>query len=132
MKKTFAAIFILLISACGNSYKNDINVSEAKSMSEELLVKIQEQNYDVIRQYYSDNFFVEVSEDQWKKNLMMINDNIGEINRFELSNSEITYGSEPFVALTYIVDRGKTPEIHEFSITKENGTLKIFGHKIKL
>lgn len=125
-------IMIFLYSLTSCLHRNSIY--KAKIITDELLLDIKNYNYLNISKYYTDSFYNNITNEQWKNELKKINSELGPIMSYELIADEIENRIEyrVLIILVYKVKHTLHFSEHKFTLILENDNYKIIGHNIKL
>ncbi len=136
--KTMIALGLILafVTGCGLSSFTDPK-DDAESTMAEVFELIQVRDYESTLNYYSQNFFGVVSEEEWIGLLEHVNEKLGDLESYELLNWNVEKKLGPatgtFVQLVYRTQYSRYDAQEEIVFQKGviGSDLKIVGHHIK-
>ncbi len=123
-------LLLLLLTACTQSLK----VEDAVKVSDQSLKDMKDENYDHFLSYYSNDFFVKTPLAEWIAIQKQAKEQFGVIQNYELLNFNVVHkdGEQDKIELEYKVIHTNRNSKQLFTIVKEDGKYKIWGHHIKI
>ena len=129
-------LILAFFTGCGLSSFTDPK-DDAESTMAKVFELIQMRDYESTLNYYSQNFFGAVSEEEWIGLLEHVNEKLGDLESFELLNWNVEKKMGPatgtYVQLVYRTQYSRYEAQEEIVFQKEvrGPDLKIVGHHIK-
>ena len=131
MRNVTFIFIILLLSACSAT---TLDMSKAKSCSQNFLNALKENNFEEAEKYYSiDDYSSDISGTRSEK-LEELANSIGKVVSYSVIDSAYVENKEdntPGIVLTYKVENEKINSKQIFTIQKEDGEYRIVSIDVK-
>ncbi|MBL0342210.1 MAG: hypothetical protein IPP71_15650 [Bacteroidetes bacterium] len=130
MKNLIYLFLSILIVSCA---AKPMDVNEAKRVVEELIVKIDQEDFAAVEQLYSTEFNASEPMETKKEKLLQLKRALGKLKNMEFISSEnvAEFGQPAKVILEYKVFHSKITSIETFSVVENEGGYKIGSHLVK-
>lgn len=129
--------FILLITLTilfGCSRNNETDFSNGIKISNDILEKLKDEDFQNISIYYTSDFYNNITENEWIEDLKKLNALFGKMNSYQLTDASFITDNElgNKIISTYEVKYDSLIILHNFTVEIENENYKIKGHNIKI
>ncbi len=130
MKKLIILIFTISIISCA---QQPMDVQEAKTVVEELILKTDQEDFDAVEKLYSSDFNASEPMEAKKAKLLQLKKALGKVKNLELISSEnvAEFGQPAKVILVYKVFHSKITSIETFSVVEDEGGYKVASYLVK-
>jgi hypothetical protein len=130
MKRIFYCLFLLMIISCK---EKPMDVDEAKRVVEELILKIDAEDFNTVETLYTPEFNASEPMEAKKVKLLQLKKVLGAVKNMEFVKSEnvAEFGQPSKVILEYKIYHTKITSIETFSVIEEEGGYKIASHLVK-
>ncbi|CAG0973234.1 MAG: hypothetical protein HND27_06970 [Bacteroidetes bacterium] len=131
LRKTyFFVLTMLFLLACT---PEKLNETEASKTAENLLNTLNEEKYDSISSFCTASYNNGENTEKRKRKYIELKKVLGSMQSYERINTEhITNAAEPaFLVLTYKVVYNNATTQEMFTLTKEEGKIKISDHNVR-
>jgi uncharacterized protein VirK/YbjX len=131
MKTIKAIIFsfcLVSLTACSE----ELDPKIAQVVVEDLLMQLDNENYDALSEYYTESFNRGESSETRTEKFQKLRNIMGGITEMEIKESANIneFGEQAQVHLVYNVKRAKVSSIETFTVVKEDGRYKVSSHLI--
>jgi hypothetical protein len=110
-----------------------METNDARLVTVSLLKINQSGEYDKMSLYYSNDFYRNITEEQWVNNVKQINSKVGKIESYNLIETEIiNENNNLLINLTYKVHRAGHDTEERFGVICSENSTKVIAHNIKI
>lgn len=126
-------LFCFLLLTVVSCKEKPMDVDEAKRVVEELILKIDAEDFTAVEQLYSPEFNASEPIESKKAKLLQLKKVMGSVKNMEFVKSEnvAEFGQPAKVILEYKIYHTKITSIETFSVIEEEGGYKVASHLVK-
>ncbi|HMT29429.1 MAG TPA: hypothetical protein PKD91_09140 [Bacteroidia bacterium] len=123
-------ILALFIISCA---EKPMNTDEAKRVVEELILKIDQEDFEAVEKLYTPEFNSSEPMEIKREKLMKLKSVMGNVKAVEFISSKdvAEFGQPKKVVLEYKIAHSKITSIETFTVVEEEGGYKISSHLVK-
>jgi hypothetical protein len=132
MMKLLKSFLICALVFSFSSCSEQLDETEAKEVVENLLQKIDSEQYETLTDYYSASFNEGESIEKRAEKFDKLKGILGGLMTFEVIETEniANFGEPAQILLTYRIQRTRVSSIEKFVVIKESGAYKVTSHGI--